>query len=600
MTMGVLSSSFPLVPNNTMQAFIVPYRKTPRGIDGFDYHVPPHLHADIRPGVIVRVPFRQQLIDGLVYAVYPDAEPGAVELREIESIVECDFWKSTHRLRFLEWFARTHWVSLPTAWKTMQFPLPRREVPESTLSMIFDEAQALVATSSPSLPISPEPQGSAESPTNSGLEVLREQYHLWSHTEGLFLYRQQETLRQWYTFLASQHQGLCMILTPEQWRTVELVHELRQQTDRPIIQVESDARPRQWFALQKELLNTTDASTLAPILVGTKKLLFLRFPRNTLIVIDNEHEKTHKQYDQNPRYRSTSLTHFFADQMPASADLKILYSSYAPSLRAWKHFFDGNADLLRVPEGQTLASQRVEVADMNNLQSAEHPGWLSMSAVEELRSTKKVLLFINRVGKNQFSVCGNCGSTLAGNGALCSVCGSTLIQIHRKGIDQLEKEFSELFPSRVFAQIDSQSTDEEIARALSSADTVIATEKVFRVQQTHRFDVIVVLSVDHLLVYPHFSAQERVFQLLMQLQLQGSDLIIQTYAPHLQIFQDVVNRDALHFAETELRLREQLNLPPVTSHWLIKYPRSTEMKRVDSPEELERLHRSVLIDWVEG
>ena len=70
-----------------MYADIIINRNSPAVDRIFTYAVPTALHAVVQPGMLVRLPFNREQLEGVIIALHDQAPQGDFTVREISSLV---------------------------------------------------------------------------------------------------------------------------------------------------------------------------------------------------------------------------------------------------------------------------------------------------------------------------------------------------------------------------------------------------------------------------------------------------------------------------------------------------------------------------------
>ena len=94
----------------------------PRRGKFFDYRVIASLENNIKPGSIVRIPFRKKIITGIVYAII---EKSSIKnIKEITEVVEENILLPWH-LKLIDWFSDYYEISFSSACLLYTSPSPR-------------------------------------------------------------------------------------------------------------------------------------------------------------------------------------------------------------------------------------------------------------------------------------------------------------------------------------------------------------------------------------------------------------------------------------------------------------------------------------------
>jgi primosomal protein N' (replication factor Y) len=215
-----------------------------------------------------------------------------------------------------------------------------------------------------------------------------------------------------------------------------------------------------------------------------------------------------------------------------------------------------------------------------------------------MRSSARSFLLLNRMGEFRVSQCRDCQQLNPIDRSSCQSCQSLNLKQLRYGTRAIETELHRLFPDRTIIRIDNQQAD-LTATAVEAADIIIGTEKALRWVDLETVDVIGVVSVDHLLVYPHFQAHERVWQLLTTLLVAERPTWVQTWSPHNSVITTACRNRYWEFAKPELDLRSQLALPPFGDSIRLMNHRTGVTTVTRTPMDLTTIDPDVLIDRVE-
>src|SRR3989344_527002 len=163
----------------------------------------------------------------------------------------------------------------------------------------------------------------------------------------------------------------------------------------------------------------------AKVIIGTRSALFAPFQKLSLIVIDEAHDKSFKQWDRNPRYdaRQTGL------MLARIHNATVIFGTATPRVEDY-YTAKKSKTLLTLPS--LGAVPRVAVVPMFKERWQKNFSPLSrtlqVDITETLRKKKQTILFINRQGMSAFSVCTECKTIL-----LCPTCDRALVYDGTKG-----------------------------------------------------------------------------------------------------------------------------------------------------------------------
>ncbi|WP_113635869.1 replication restart helicase PriA [Nubsella zeaxanthinifaciens] len=339
------------------------------------------------------------------------------------------------------------------------------------------------------------------------------------------------------------------------------------------------------------------------IVLGARSAVLLPFVQLNLVVVDEEHENSYKQYDPAPRYQARDAAIFLAHLHKA----KVVLGSATPSLESYYNAKTDKYGLVELSErfgGVQLPMQQVvSIAEETKRKkmTSYFTSVLIDDIVEALEKKEQIILFQNRRGYATILLCATCGyapkcvncdvslTYHKSSGKLhchycgyyqssinvCPACGSVHVEQKGFGTERIEEELSLLFPDAKIARLDLDSTRskngmQQIIRDFQEkkADILIGTQMVAKGLDFENVSLIGVINADTLLNYPDFRAFERSYQLLAQVagragrrDKQGK-VCIQAYADDHRIIQQVVNNDYEQMYADELEERRQFNYPP--------------------------------------
>ncbi|PIQ17589.1 MAG: primosomal protein N' [Flavobacteriaceae bacterium CG_4_8_14_3_um_filter_34_10] len=341
----------------------------------------------------------------------------------------------------------------------------------------------------------------------------------------------------------------------------------------------------------------------AQIIVGARSTLFLPFQNLGLVIVDEEHEPSFKQYAPAPRYHARDSAIVLASLHKA----KTLLGSATPSLESYFNAKENKYGLVTLTE--RFGNVQLPFMELVNLKENYHKkkmnGHFSETLLDaikvSLNAGEQVILFQNRRGYSPIIECKTCGhSPQCPNCDVsltyhhnrkqlrchycgyhiamqqdCMACGSADLDAKGLGTEQIETELKALFPDKKIARMDQDTTKGKNAYAklidaleLGEIDILVGTQMLAKGLDFRNVSLVGVMNADNLLNFPDFRAHERSFQLLLQVagragrtEKQGK-VIIQTYNPQHPILQQVVtyNYDAMY--EKQLEERFNFNYPP--------------------------------------
>ena len=339
------------------------------------------------------------------------------------------------------------------------------------------------------------------------------------------------------------------------------------------------------------------------IIVGARSSVFLPFADLGLVIIDEEHEASFKQYDPSPRYNARDA----AIVLAKLHDAKVLLGSATPSLESYHNAKQGKYHLVQLSDRyKGLQLPLMICADLKREKRLKNmQSHFSSLMLDEMKSAlakkEQVILFQNRRGYTPIwscEVCAwtprclNCDVSLTYHKhsntlkchycsfttppiGSCTNCGSNRLRMIGFGTEKIEDELQLIFPNSVFKRMDLDSTRsknayEEIIDDFSNRriDVLIGTQMVTKGLDFDHVTMVGILDADMLLNRPDFRAYERAFQLMSQVagragrkEKQGKVVIQSAQAEHW-VLERVMAHDFIGFYEVEIEERERFFYPP--------------------------------------
>ncbi len=355
------------------------------------------------------------------------------------------------------------------------------------------------------------------------------------------------------------------------------------------------------------------------IILGVRSSIFLPFNNLGLIIVDEEHENTYKQYNPAPRYNARDSSIVLAQLHKA----KVLLGTATPAIESYFNAKIGKFALVELAHRyKDISLPKIEIADTKEAKRKKQ--MRSLFAPELLDAIKKtlenkeqIILFQNRRGFSPFTecqICGyiprceNCDVSLTyhkyNNQLVCHYCGfserasrkckaceSNAMVTRGFGTQKIEDEIKELFPEVKVSRMDTDSTGsrkkyQKIIYEFETGKTnvLIGTQMVSKGLDFDNVALVGIMNADSMLNFPDFRAFERSYQLMAQVSgragrknKQGK-VIIQTSDKKHLIIKNVIENDYIAMFESQLRIRKQYKYPP--------YNRLIEIKIKHKKKEL--------------
>lgn len=341
------------------------------------------------------------------------------------------------------------------------------------------------------------------------------------------------------------------------------------------------------------------------LILGVRSSVLLPLANLGLIIVDEEHEGSFKQYDPAPRYnaRDMAVVMGLGQELPC----RVVLGSATPSLESWDNAQKGKYGLVRLEcrhAGQELPT--VETIDMADARRRKAVNGIFSFRLREaigqaLGGGEQVILFQNRRGFSpvvecrqcaHVPKCAHCDVSLTyhkASGQLvchycgysiplpttCPACGNPSLAPQGFGTEKIEEECRELFPQARVARMDldtarSRRAFEEIISqfAMRKFDILIGTQMVTKGLDFEGVSTVGVMNADALVSMPDFRADERAYQLMAQVSGRAGrkgargKVFIQAAKPAHPVISCVVANDYEGNARRILAEREAYHFPP--------------------------------------
>lgn len=361
--------------------------------------------------------------------------------------------------------------------------------------------------------------------------------------------------------------------------------------------------------LNYKFQNTNSEQNLKPessnfkLIIGARSALFLPFSNLGLVIVDEEHDSSFKQFDPAPRYNARDAAIYLAHIHKA----KILLGSATPSLESYYNAQDGKYGFVEMKERfggvqmpEILIADVKEATKRKEMKSHFSPLLLDTITLA-LDKKEQVILFQNRRGfapQLECNICAwvpqcaNCDVSLTYHKisnqlrchycgysvkppSKCAACGDTNLKMKGFGTEKIEEELAIFYPKARIARMDLDTTRSKFAHQHiihdfeeGKIDILVGTQMVTKGLDFDNVSMVGILNSDSMLNFPDFRSFERSFQLMSQVsgragrKTKRGKVIIQTHNPDHNIIQEVIANDYLSMYTNQLLDRKNFNYPP--------------------------------------
>lgn len=339
------------------------------------------------------------------------------------------------------------------------------------------------------------------------------------------------------------------------------------------------------------------------VILGARSALFLPFTELGLIIVDEEHDQSYKQYDPNPRYHARDAAIYLAHKHKAN----VLLGSATPALESYFNARRGKYGLVSLNKrfGDLLLPE-IHIANIREAtrlkQMKSHFSPMLLQAIDEaLANKEQIILFQNRRG---FSLrmectachhvpeCRHCDVTLIYHKRekhlrchycgysepvppRCPGCGHPDMNLIGFGTQKVEEELAFFYPGIRISRMDLDSTRTKHAhhRIISDfeerrVDILTGTQMVTKGLDFDNVSLVGILNADNMISFPDFRSFERSYQMMAQVSgragrknKQGK-VVIQTRNPQHPVIRFVIENDYESMYRLMIAERYKFNYPP--------------------------------------
>lgn len=340
----------------------------------------------------------------------------------------------------------------------------------------------------------------------------------------------------------------------------------------------------------------------ARVVVGARSAIFAPVQNLQLIVVDEEHEPAYKQ-DETPRYHGRDV----AVMRAKIAGALCLLGSATPSLESFSNAQAGKYRLIQLLQRVDarklpfidIVDLRIEAMKQRTLPLLS--GKLVRAMQDRFEKREQTILFINRRGYSSSMLCTKCGhveecthcsialtyhrsdevlrchlcATQKPAPLRCPKCGAPEIRWRGLGTQRIEEAVRRVLPRARIERMDTDTMSKKnrfrevlgLFRA-GKIDVLVGTQMIGKGLDFPNVTLVGLIDADMSMHIPDFRANERTFQLLVQVAGRAGrgdragDVMVQTFTPQAEAIQFSRHADFAGFAASELKVRRDFNYPP--------------------------------------
>jgi primosomal protein N' (replication factor Y) (superfamily II helicase) len=339
------------------------------------------------------------------------------------------------------------------------------------------------------------------------------------------------------------------------------------------------------------------------IVLGARSALFLPFVNLNLIIVDEEHDSSFKQYEPAPRYHARDAAIFYASILGA----KVVLGSATPSVETYYNAVNGKYGLvnlwqrfgnIELPNMQLIDLKKVQLQDKEKVIISPE----MLAAIEAtLLKGKQVIVFQNRRGYSPYQICAVCGwipkcehcdvsltlhkssgklhchycGTTYPNVKTCVACGRQDFTQKNFGTEKIEELLDQQLPNAKIARMDVDSvrgkhSHDALIQQFEQQriDILVGTQMVVKGLDFDHVGLVGILDADGILSFSDFRVNERAFQLMEQVSGRAGrkgekgNVLIQVLNTRHPLLATIQAHDYALFYNTEIEFRKQYFYPP--------------------------------------
>lgn len=340
-----------------------------------------------------------------------------------------------------------------------------------------------------------------------------------------------------------------------------------------------------------------------PLIVGVRSSIFLPYSNLGLIIVDEEHEFSYKQYDPAPRYHARDAAQVLARIHSA----KVLLGTATPSFESFYLAQEGKFGYVSLNERFGEANlPKIIYADLTQERKqktikGDFTSLLADKIAQSLSRNEQVIVFQNRRGYSPYISCEECAWIPKCNSCAvsltyhmyfnqlrchycghherlpvtCPACGSTKLKTMGFGTEKLEEDLKLLFPEARIQRMDLDTTRRKYSYQKiindfeqGDIDILVGTQMVSKGLDFEGVTLVGIFDVDRMLHFPDFRSTERTYQLSVQVSGRSGrnekpgEVVVQTANLRQSILHYISRQDFMEFYNHEIEERHKYKYPP--------------------------------------
>lgn len=611
--------------NEKLIAQVIPAVKMPRKTAHFfSYLIPEKLSSKIKGGSIVEISLRNKIVLGIVSGIKDlDIKKVNYKLKEIENILDDSMRLSKEYIQLLEYVSTYYYSPLGLVAKSALPPITKKDARkniELNLHCKINEIEKNhIKTFLGEL--------------NNKKKVLlihsmqSEKHHLYSEIikKTIIQKTAQRVLTGKTDESPKNKTKQALILLPEYFDIYNFSNYYAKKFGpENIAIITSELTKNQYFDEWKKIKNGK-----AQIIIGTRRALFAPFQNLKLIICDDEHNSSYKQWDQNPRYHGIKVAEKLAEIWKA----KIILSSPTPSTESY-YLLENSDQFSKIEYITKRDKHNIDFVNMENDRKTGNYSALSeklkKNLLKNIYNKKQVIIFIPRLGKNTITKCRDCeyiaqcknceNILILQNNHLyctrckeetnlikqCPKCKGQRINSFGYGSEEVQNEIEKLFEGKniKIVRLDSNAVQKGVNQAKIQADFIngnidilIGTQMVLKNWNMENISTMAILFPEIIFSQSEFKSKEKTIQFLRFISNQASGnqkVILQTNDIENKMFSYLKN-DLNNFYKEEIKSRKLsfgISYPPFSQLIKLIYKNNNQFL---SQKEAKRMYKDLKI-----
>lgn len=389
-----------------------------------------------------------------------------------------------------------------------------------------------------------------------------------------------------------------LILTPEIGLTPQLTRYFTESFGNSVFIIHSGLTESQRRTTWRTISEQRDTPY---IVIGTRSSLFLPFRTLGLLVVDEFHDNSYKNEGQ-PRYDGKRV----ASRLAQLHGAKIVFGSATPQVSEYFIAQEKSVPIIRM-KGSAVKNDHdytVQLVSILQRDKFKKNPYISDDLITALGGAlqrgEQALIFLNRRGTARTVLCDNCGwqalcprcdvpLTYHGDTHTyqchtcgyaekpanhCPVCQNTELVYKGAGTKALIEMLRKFYPQANIQRFDTDSKKEDRLESHyeeifdGNVDILVGTQVLAKGLDLPNLGVVGVISADTSLAFPDFTAEERTYQLLVQIigrvgrGHRAGTVIVQSVHPDSTVIASALQKDWARFYARELEERRKYLFPP--------------------------------------